>query len=315
MKMKATRTDSIIAKLVVTATLVLLVIPQCQAQELELPECDIFLFELTESDGNLAISDGKNITDRPGYDNQPWFSSGNKSILFTANHQSDRTDVFEYFIESGETRQVTDTPTQEYSPQASPDNQVISFVTDGETANQSVWFTRRGSDKEEWLLANQGQREPVGYYSWNRESGYILYWSRYGYSLRLVHETKSLSHYVTGHAPPSTPRICPTNGRFTFLHQQGNGEIWIKELDPQTLAIRPLTPITGNGRNYAWTPDGSILMPVGNELNRWKADSDDGWSSIANLGELGISNVTRVAVSPDGSKLAIVGLANPPQPQ
>jgi Tol biopolymer transport system component len=158
---------------------------------LELPDSDIFLFEFDESNGKLEISKGANITHRLGYDNQPWFTPDSQSLLFSAaNVAVDRTDIYEYFIASGETKQVTDSPNQEYSPQLAPDEQTLSFVTDGETANQSIWFTQRGSGVEKWLLSNQSEREPVGYYSWNHRTGYILYWSRYGYSLRLVHETK-----------------------------------------------------------------------------------------------------------------------------
>ncbi|MCP4082813.1 MAG: hypothetical protein GY743_21510, partial [Planctomycetaceae bacterium] len=111
--------------------------------QLELPECDIFLFELDEAESALSISSGKNITARPGYDNQPWFTPNSLSLLFTANGKPDRTDVYEYKISEGTTQALTDTPTQEYSPQISPDNTTLSFVTDGVTANQSIWSKDR----------------------------------------------------------------------------------------------------------------------------------------------------------------------------
>lgn len=302
-----------------------LVAQDSQSEALELPECDIFLFDVQESDDDLAISNPRNVTARPGYDNQPWFTPDSGSFLFTANRKPDRTDVFEYFIESGETKQVTDTADQEYSPQSSPDNGSVSYVTDGATANQSVWFTKRDSGQQQWLLANQGEREPIGYYSWNRDSGYILYWSRYGHSMRLVHESKELSHYVTGNAPPSTPHIIPAKfyggdesdhsqaaklspNRFSFLHRQANGETWLKELDPQSLAIRPLTTIKGNNNNYCWTPMGHVLMADGSELYRWNAKSKDGWQLVVDLDDHGLQTVTRVACSSDGKKLAIVAL-------
>lgn len=294
--------------LFLTAVPALLFAQDEDAPALELPECDIFLFDMQESDEGIAISNGQNATNRAGYDNQPWFTPDSKSFLFSANRKPDRTDIFEYFAETGETRQVTDTPTQEYSPQSSPDNRSISFVTDGETANQSIWFTARENDKEEWLLGNQGEREPVGYYSWNRETGFILYWSRYGHSLKLVHQKDELSHYVTGDAPPSTPHIIPGTDKFSFLHRQGNGQVWIKELDPSTLAVRPLTSAVGSNPNYCWTPGGRILMVDANKLYRWSAETTDGWQLVDELKNHGITGATRVASSPNGSMLAIVGL-------
>lgn len=297
--------------IIIAPTMLLAQEPAKERPALELPDCDIFLFELEETaDAVTLAGDGENITDRPGYDNQPWFTPSSKSILYSANGAPDRTDIYEYFIESQQTKQVTDTPTQEYSPQISPDNQTLSFVTDGETANQSIWFTQRESDKEEWLLGNQGEREPVGYYSWNHKTGYILFWSRYGFSLRLVHRTKKLSHYVTGDATPTTPYIIPGTNKFSFMHRQGNSEVWIKELDPETKAIRPITRIVGNNNNnYGWTPGGRILMIDGAKLHAFSPkNADKGWTPVADLSELGIESATRVAVSPNGKHLAIVGL-------
>ena len=289
----------------------------CSAQEeepsdpsvLPLPECDIFLFDLKSEEGKLSIANGKNVTARKGYDNQPWFTPDSKSFLFTKNEQPDRTDVYEYFIESAETKQVTDSPDQEYSPQISPDNKTLSYVTDGKTANQSIWSIDRAGADEKWLLGNQGDREPVGYYSWNHKTGHILFWSRYGFSIRLVHESKKLSHFVTGNAVPSSPYIIPGTDRFSFVHHQTNGQDWIKELDPETLAVRPLVAMPSSNRNYGWTPGGNILLVDGDELKTWsEASKEDGWQVIANITEHDLKSATRVAVSPDGKRLAIVGL-------
>lgn len=277
--------------------------------KLELPECDIFLFEFAELKAAIEIKNGRNVTARKGYDNQPWFTTDSKSFLFSANHASDRTDVFEYFIDSGETKQVTDSPTQEYSPQISADNKTVSFVTDGETANQSIWSVGRDGKASKWLLEHLGEREPVGYYSWNRETGYILFWSRYGYCMKLTHQSKKMSHYVTGNAVPSSPYVIPGTNKFSFVHQQGNGEVWIKEFDPETRAIRPLTTVAGSkNRNYGWTADGSIIMCENDKLHRWHPDSKEGWQEVADLSRFGIKNASRVAVSGDGKHLAIVGL-------
>jgi hypothetical protein len=92
------------------------------------------------------------------------------------------------------------------------------------------------------------------------------------------------------------------------MHQQGNGEVWIKELNPETLAVRPLTPVIVNSRHYGWTPSGQIVMCDGTKLHRWSPNSENGWQLVADLNELGLQDVTRVAVSPDGKRLVVVGL-------
>ena len=76
-------------------------------QELELPACDIYLFDVVTAENSISIANGRNVTKRAGYDNQPWFTPSGNSFLFTANYQPDRTDVYEFELESGEIQQVT----------------------------------------------------------------------------------------------------------------------------------------------------------------------------------------------------------------
>ena len=66
-----------------------------------------------------------------------------------------------------------------------------------------------------------------------------------------------------GFAIPVSPQIIPGTDNFSFVHRQGNGEVWIKELNPTTFSIRPLVMIEGENHHYAWTPNGSILMAQG----------------------------------------------------
>ncbi|MDB4460421.1 hypothetical protein N9048_01700 [bacterium] len=276
-------------------------------QALELPECDIYLFDVVVAENLVSIANGQNVTKRSGYDNQPWFTPDSKTFLFTANYQPDRTDVYEFRLASGEIRQLTDSRDQEYSPQVSKDNQMLSFVTDGETANQSIWSSNREGGNLNWVLKNLGEREPVGYYAWNRSTEKILFWSRYGFSLQLVDLQSNTARYITGDAIPVSPQIIPGTTNFSFVHRQGNGEVWIKELNPKTFAIRPLVMIEGANHHYAWTPNGSILMAEGEKLNQWRPGVK--WEAVADFSEYAMKSPTRVAVSPDGKKLAVVAVA------
>jgi hypothetical protein len=57
--------------------------------------------------------------------------------------------------------------------------------------------------------------------------------------------------------------------------------------------------------HVAWTPDGTLLMAHEGALHAWKADQA-GWRAIADLAALGLRNVTRLAVSPKGDRIALV---------
>lgn len=272
------------------------------------PNTDIFLFDLKLTDNEVVISNALNVTGQAAYENQPSFTPDGSSFLFSRSDDY-QTDVYEYEIASGTTRQITTTPTNEFSPVASPDNQTISFVTDGPGANQNIaTITRVKPTEQKALLPGNALREPTGYYSWDHATGNVLFWSRYGFNVTLTHTEKEQSHYVTGNAVPSTPYVIPGTRNFSFVHRQGNGQMMIKELNPETKAVRPLTPAVGSNANYGWAPDRSIFMIEADRLYRWREGVSEGWGEISDLSEHGIKGAARLAISPDGTKLAIVGL-------
>jgi len=269
------------------------------------PETEIFLFDIDLAAEGDVLSKGQNVTNRPGYDNQPYFTKDSESFLFSRD-DGYQTDVYEYFLDGGKTVPVTQSDNTEFSPTPTPDNKSLTFVSNRK--NSIFLADRKNADKPEWALKASGITEPVGYYSWNHKTGYILYWSQYGSNVTLTHASEPEYHYVSGDAVPSTPHIIPGTDNFSFVHRQGNSQVWIKEFNPETKAVRPLTPIVGHNANYAWAPDGSILMIEDAALHRWVPESESGWDEVSDLSEHGIESANRVAISPDGSKLAIVGL-------
>jgi hypothetical protein len=54
-----------------------------------------------------------------------------------------------------------------------------------------------------------------------------------------------------------------------------------------------------------WMPDGSALVAAGSTLFQWHEGAPT-WTAVANLGAFGLRNVTRLAVSPKGDRIALV---------
>ena len=73
------------------------------------PDWEIHLFDLVDNDKAYRIENGNNISSNKGYDNQPYFTPGGDSILFSSERDGTQTDIYEYFISSKKTEQVTDT--------------------------------------------------------------------------------------------------------------------------------------------------------------------------------------------------------------
>jgi len=83
-----------------------------------------------------------------------------------------------------------------------------------------------------------------------------------------------------------------------------------KAPEPGSLTVEPLVrPPSGvTDPSLAWTPDGMLLVAVNSVLYRWRA-GETGWTAVANLGAFGLREVSRLAVSPNGDRIAIVALA------
>jgi hypothetical protein len=79
------------------------------------------------------------------------------------------------------------------------------------------------------------------------------------------------------------------------------------EFDPASGKTTRLAPLLEGNEYYAWAPDGTIVMGEGSTVYRWVPGEDGGWESIIDLEPAGILGISRIAVSPEGGWIAIVG--------
>src|SRR5881394_3042302 len=92
------------------------------------PSTDIFLAPLSIEDGRPVIGSPVNVTNRPGYDNQPSFTPDGHALLFTSIHDDGQSDIYRYDLATKEITRVTNTPESEYSATVMPGNQRFSVV-------------------------------------------------------------------------------------------------------------------------------------------------------------------------------------------
>ncbi|HEX9755827.1 MAG TPA: hypothetical protein VGA42_08960, partial [Gemmatimonadales bacterium] len=74
-----------------------------------------------------------------------------------------------------------------------------------------------------------------------------------------------------------------------------------------TLAVTPVAPALLGVQDHAWLPDGSLLQARGNRLYRW-TPGRPGWELLRVFTEPGLASISRLAVTPKGDRLALVGL-------
>ena len=63
--------------------------------------------------------------------------------------------------------------------------------------------------------------------------------------------------------------------------------------------------------DYTWTPDGRLLMASNSKLLALRP-GDSEWTLVHSFEDLGLADITRLAVSPDGKRLALVATGDEP---
>jgi dipeptidyl aminopeptidase/acylaminoacyl peptidase len=280
--------------------LLLLAAPRAAAQQP--PGTDIYLVDLEVQRDRLQLGTPLNITDREGYDNQPSFTADGRSVLYTSIREDGQADIYRYDIAGRETVRVTRTAESEYSPTHTPDGRGISVVRVEPDSTQRLWRFGHDGGEPELLLS---EIRPVGYHAWADEETVALFVLGTPATLQLADLRTGLAEVVAKDIGRSLHQI-PGRGAISFLRRTAEGERWIEELDVASRAVRPLVRPLEQGEDYAWTPDGKLLMGQGAKLFVWDPALGGDWREIADLSAAGIGEITRLAVSPQGDRLALV---------
>ncbi len=263
---------------------------------------DIWVAELLESGRGLRVGTPVNITDRDGYDNQPHFLPDGSGFLYTSIGSSGQADIHHFDLRRNRDRRLTRTAEGEYSPTplAGGGFAVVRVEMDG---RQRLWaFDDRGENPRLLLEAI----EPVGYMAWVDEYRVGLFILGEPHTL-VVGDTRTGQKTELLRSVGRSLHPVPGRARLSAVHKVSEDEWNIVEFDPLGGDPIVLAPALSPAEDFAWTPDGSLLMARGSQLFLRRPGEMQEWVEIADLAEFGLSQMTRIAVSPAGDRIALVG--------
>lgn len=265
------------------------------------PATDIFVIDLRITPaGNLKVGQPTKITDWPGYNNQPSFLPDGKSILYTSIRNK-QADIYRYDLRGAKTTQVTDTPESEYSPTLMPDGKSISVVRVEADGTQRLWKFPLAGGAPSLILE---KIKPVGYHLWVDDDTLALFILGKPNTLQLVNLRTGKAEVIADN-PGRILRRVPHENKFSFVHKVSDQEWLIKTYDLKTRVVETFIKTFPGAEDYAWTPSGVLLMANGTKLFARKK-SDYAWVELADFGNAGLKNITRIAASPKGDRIAVV---------
>lgn len=266
------------------------------------PATEVYVFELNSKGKSYELRKALNVSANPGqYDNQPSFSSDGKVLYYVSQDTAGQTDIFFYQLESGTKTNFSQTPTaSEYSPTLTPDGRFISCIrVVGE--EQLLWKFPLAGGKPVVVVPEL----VIGYHAWGNESTVVSFVLGEPQTLQVSNLISNTHKIVAENVGRSIHRI-PGQNLISFLQNKSDQPALIKSLNPETGEISIIGGALSDSQNMAWTKNGEILMGQGHSLFIWSKNKPE-WSKIAALDkQFGLKEITRLAVSPDGKKLAVV---------
>lgn len=264
------------------------------------PNTDVFLFDLNTENGKFELSNMKNISDNDGYDNQPSFLDDN-TILF-ASTRNGQTDIAKYNIKYESKIFINHTEGSEYSPLKIPGIKAVSAIRLDKDGAQFLYNYSLNNGESEVLIENI----VIGYHTWFNEN--ILVSS--------VLEDGGLSLYLTNFQEQENYKFDDKIGR--SLHKIPNSDLvsfiskktepWkVKSLNPTNGKIKSIITTLPGSEDMCWLPNSTIIMGKNDVLYSYNSNKGTDWIEVASLKKYGITNITRLAVNSDGTKLALVG--------
>lgn len=267
------------------------------------PATEVFLAPLTISASAVSVGAAVNISNNPGYDNQPSFFPDSTGVIFASNRDQKQNDIYRWDIAKKQLVQLTHTAENEYSPLVAPDGK--SFVCVHGTEQSLFRYDLDGGNPR---LAYQHGKELIGYHVWITDTqiaAFVLGATGQPNTLQLIDTPTGKSETLASAIGRSLLKR-PGGTTVSYVAKVSPQAWYVKTFDPKTrVQSVVVTDMPKSTEDLTWLPDGRFVVGQGQKLLMWTLGSS--WKEIADLGTSGVSKITRLSASRDGKWLAIVG--------
>jgi len=267
----------------------------------QLPETDIYISSVSLQNGAFVFSKPENITNRKGYDNQPYFTPDGKALLFVSAMDTSQTDVYWYYFRTKKILQLTNTTESEYSPTLSPDGKNIAVVRVDKDGGQRFYNLPMNELSKPSLIKGA---DSIGYYCWLNDTSLAMFILGDAMSLQILntntHERKWIASDIG-----RCMKLSPDKKSMYFVIKQNANEWAIFAFDIASYKINKIVATLSGSEDFAVMPDGSLLMGSKGKLFRFIQNKNIEWKEVADFSAT-LGDFYRIAISPKGDRIALV---------
>ena len=267
----------------------------------QLPDTDIFISEMTISDGIYSFSQPINMTRRKGYDNQPAFSADGTSFYFVAiNKDTTQSDIYQCDLSTKIIKPFTRTPTSEYSPKITPNGKGLSVVRVDADSGQRFYVIPLSNGR---VAHHFDHTDSIGYYAWINDSTLAMFVLGEPPTLQLVElgsgKKKVLASSI-GRCLKST-----SDGKLLYFVDKSDSSQWIiRRYESESGAFSTIVPTLKRSEDFELLSDGTLL--TGNEGKLYTYSETSGtWVFCADFQKT-VNDFYRIVADPTGKRIALV---------
>jgi hypothetical protein len=251
----------------------------------------------------IDISNFRNVSADPGYDNQPSFL--NDDTLLFAGNNGGQTDIARYDITNNKKSWAnTSTPGGEYSPQIIPEQNNIAAVRLDTDGLQRLYAYDVVSGTSEVLIDGL----QVAYYAFTP--------SYYNTLVASVLSDGELDLVLSNLATKTIDTVALNVGRsihisgpesiaYTAVNKEKNYEIFQFAIQENFESFF-VCQLPVGVLDFAFLDETKYIIGSRDKLYVYDLFGSGDWKEIADLSAYKIKNITRLVVSPDRTKLALV---------
>jgi ketosteroid isomerase-like protein len=278
----------------------------------QINDAEVWVGSLDMTGGRFAVSNLVNISNHPGYDNQPSFFSDGSRLVFTSQiAELDETghavQAVIYDLASGTSTAVTGA--LGFSPTPAADGKSLMMLREGHVV------LRDAAGKETALT----ETKDAGYFTRFDDPTWVLFMNDKQRRIVIYDATtKALETMAVG--ANTAPFRVPGKRAVTFVATEPfpapEGDA-AKSAPPRKLVLRQLDlndrrvitlatiPFATSG-SHVWTSRGTLLMASAHTIYEWDPAHPEDWRKAAEFDNPELQGLTRIALSPRGDRIALV---------